>query len=115
MIVFDRSGSMLQLDSTGRAKIEVARDAVSLFVQLIRSGVGNRLGLVSFSTTASSPINFSIANVDAPSKQAFIGSAPFASGIVCSFVPGGLPALERSSTMPASSFPPPEPIRVPYC
>ena len=37
--------------------ILTARDALSLFVQLVRAGVGNRLGLVSFSTSASSFIN----------------------------------------------------------
>lgn len=50
VIVFDHSGSMSELDPTGRTKIVVAQDAVSLFVQLIRPGAGNRVGLVSFSS-----------------------------------------------------------------
>src|SRR5574341_278592 len=40
---------------SGQTKIEEARAAASLFVQLVRAGTGNRVGLVSFSTTASSP------------------------------------------------------------
>src|SRR5207244_1027116 len=52
IVVFDRSGSMSELDGTGRTKLEAAKDALSLFVQLVKSGVGNRTGLVSFSTTA---------------------------------------------------------------
>ena len=38
MVVFDRSGSMNMNDGTGRKKIDAARDAVSLFVQLVRAG-----------------------------------------------------------------------------
>jgi hypothetical protein len=64
VIVFDHSGSMSELDPTGRTKIVVAQDAVSLFVQLIRPGAGNRVGLVSFSTTATMPkIDFPIVSV----------------------------------------------------
>ena len=44
MLVFDRSGSMSMDDGTGRPKIDAARDAVSLFVQLVRAGTGNRAG-----------------------------------------------------------------------
>ncbi len=41
----------------GRSKMEVARDAVSLFVQLVRADAGNRVGLVSFSTATNSPVD----------------------------------------------------------
>lgn len=89
MLVFDRSGSMSMDDGTGRTKIEVARDAVSLFVQLVRAGTGNRAGLVSFSTTASSPVDFGIANVTPVTKTTLIGPAPFSTGIVGGLTPGG--------------------------
>ena len=87
MIVFDRSGSMSLDAGTGKTKIEEARDAASLFVQLVRAATGNRVGLVSFSTTANTP--FAIADVTAPNKQTLVGPAPFTGGIVGGLVPGG--------------------------
>jgi hypothetical protein len=89
MVVFDRSGSMSELDSTGRSKIEVARDAVSLFIQLVRAGVGNRVGLVSFSTTASSPVDLALTALTTTTKQTLIGNSPFAAGKVGALVPFG--------------------------
>lgn len=89
MIVFDRSGSMSQDDGAGRTKITVARDAASLFVQLARSTVGNMLGLVSFSSSASSPIDFDLVGVTTPNKNTLIGPAPYAGGIVGGLSPGG--------------------------
>lgn len=93
MIVFDRSGSMVELDTTKRSKIEVARDAVSLFVQLIRPSTGNRVGLVSFSTTASNPIDFPLTNVDIGVKQNLIGLAPFSGGQVGKLTPNGMTSI----------------------
>src|SRR5439155_7984571 len=79
MLVFDRSGSMSLAGASGRPKIDEARDAASLFVQLVRSGTGNRVGLVSFSTTATSPVDHALSNVN---KLALIGPPPFTSGKV---------------------------------
>ncbi len=89
MIVFDRSGSMSQDDGAGRSKIAAARDAASLFVQLARSSVGNMLGLVSFSSTASSPADFGLVGVTSGNKNTLIGAAPYAGGIVGGLSPGG--------------------------
>jgi len=89
MIVFDRSGSMSEDDGTGRTKIEVARDAASLFVQLVRSSIGNMVGLVSFSSSANSPVDFNLVGVTTPNKNALIGTAPFAGGVVGGLSPGG--------------------------
>src|SRR5207245_8905703 len=89
MLVFDRSGSMSLPGTSGLTKIEEARAAASLFVELIRAGTGNRVGLVSFSTTASSPVDFALADVTAGSKNTLIGPAPFTSGIVGGLPPGG--------------------------
>jgi hypothetical protein len=75
MLVVDRSGSMQEGDGTGRLKLEAAKDAVSLFVQLVQAGTGNRVGLVSFSTAAGPP-TFNIANVTGANKTSLIGSAP---------------------------------------
>ena len=89
MLVFDRSGSMSLPGTSGLTKIEEARAAASLFVQLVRAGTGNRVGLVSFSTTASSPVDFPLANVTAGSKNTLIGPSPFTGGIVGGLAPGG--------------------------
>jgi trypsin-like peptidase/VWA domain-containing protein len=89
MLVFDRSGSMSLPGTSGLTKIEEARAAASLFVQLVRAATGNRVGLVSFSTTASSPVDFALGPVTAPNKTSLIGPAPFTSGIIGGLTPGG--------------------------
>lgn len=87
MIVFDRSGSMSMDAGTGRTKMVEAQDAASLFVQLVRTG--NRLGLVSFSTGVSDPLDHSLANVDAANKLALIGPSPFTGGKIGDLMSGG--------------------------
>jgi Trypsin-like peptidase domain/von Willebrand factor type A domain len=89
MVVFDRSGSMTLDDGAGRMRIETARDALSLFVQLVRAGVGNRLGLVSFSTSASSPVDFAVSDLTAAAKDTLIGPAPYTTGKLLGLNPGG--------------------------
>lgn len=89
MLVFDRSGSMSMDDGTGRAKIDVARDALSLFVQLVKASVGNRVGLVSFSTTASSPVDFALTDVTPANKTALVGPPPYTGGKLPGLTPGG--------------------------
>jgi hypothetical protein len=89
MLVFDRSGSMSLPGASGRSKIEEARDAASLFVQLIRSATGNRLGLVSFSTKATDPVDFALAGVTSGSKTTLIGPAPYSGGLIGGLAPGG--------------------------
>jgi hypothetical protein len=105
MLVFDRSGSMAMDDGTGRSKIEAARDAVSLFVQLVRAGTGNRVGLVSFSTAASSPVDFAIAGVTAATKAALIGPPPFSGGIVGGLIPGGATTIGGGLAAARAQFP----------
>jgi Trypsin-like peptidase domain/von Willebrand factor type A domain len=89
MLVFDRSGSMSLPGTSGQTKIEEARAAASLFVQLVRAGTGNRVGMVSFSTTASSPIDFGLNDVTAPNKNTLIGPSPFTAGKIGALLPGG--------------------------
>ncbi|MFM0222019.1 trypsin-like peptidase domain-containing protein [Paraburkholderia dipogonis] len=93
MLVFDRSGSMSLDDGTGRPKIDAARDALSLFVQLVRSNTGNRLGLVSFSTSASSPVDFAINDVTPASKNALIGPPPYIGGKLPALIPDGMTSI----------------------
>ncbi|MFI5103612.1 MAG: trypsin-like peptidase domain-containing protein, partial [Terriglobales bacterium] len=89
MIVLDRSGSMSINGGSGRPKIVEARDAASLFVQLVRAGTGNNVGMVSFSTTASSPVDFALAAVTAANKTALIGLPPYAGGKIGAVSPSG--------------------------
>lgn len=105
MLVFDRSGSMAMDDGTGRSKIEAARDAVSLFVQLVRAGTGNRAGLVSFSTAASSPADFAIAGVTAATKTTLIGPPPFSGGIVGGLTPSGATTIGGGLEAAQAQFP----------
>jgi hypothetical protein len=106
MLVVDRSGSMKEDDGTGRQKIDAAKDAVSLFVQLVQSGTGNRAGLVSFSTNAGSP-TFNIALVTDPNKTALIGGPPFASGLVGSLTFGGATSIGDGLDAARAQFPTP--------
>jgi len=92
MLVFDKSGSMSLPAGTGKSKIAEAKDAASLFVQLIRSGAGHRIGLVSFSTNAPVPptaADFAVTAVNAASKNSLVGLPPFSSGIVGGLAAGG--------------------------
>jgi hypothetical protein len=107
MLVFDRSGSMSLDDGTGRTKIDAARDAVSLFVHLVRRGVGNRLGLVSFSTTASAPVDFDIAPETDATQATLIGPPPFSSGKVGALAPGGATSIGEGLDAARLQFPGP--------
>ncbi len=87
MLVIDRSGSMSGSAGTGQTKIEEAREAASLFVQLVQSNVGHRVGLASFSTAAS--IDEPIGNLTPGKKNQLIGPAPYSGGAVGGIAPGG--------------------------
>jgi hypothetical protein len=91
MVLLDRSGSMSAPGASGRPKIDEARDALSLFVQLVRSGTGNRVGLASFSTTAH--VDAWLALVSDAAKAALVGPPPFAGGIAGTLVPDGTTSI----------------------
>jgi hypothetical protein len=105
MLVFDRSGSMSLPGTSGASKIEEARAAASLFVQLVRAGTGNRVGLVSFSTTANSPVDFALADVTAANKKTLIGPAPFTAGIIGGITPGGSTTIGGGLNAPYAQLP----------
>lgn len=87
MIVFDRSGSMASpAPPVGRTKLQEAQDAASLFVQLVREGAGDRLGMVTFSSTADLPTS---PGPVAAKKTELVGSAPFTTGDVGAIAAGG--------------------------
>ena len=113
MLVFDRSGSMSLPGTSGASKIEEARAAASLFVQLVRAATGNRVGLVSFSTTASSPVDFPLTAVTAGSKNTLIGPSPFTGGIIGGLLPGGSTSIGGGLNAAYAQLPPggPNPLR----
>jgi hypothetical protein len=91
MLVFDRSGSMSgSAPPSGRSKLEEAQDAASLFVQLVREGAGDRLGLVTFSSSAGLDRPLGAA---ATAKAQLVGPAPFTTGQIGAITPGGLTSI----------------------
>jgi hypothetical protein len=105
MMVLDRSGSMAMDAGTGHTKIQEARDAASLFVQLIRSGAGDRIGLASFSTTAS--LDEALGLVDAVKKNALVGGTPFGGGKVGALTPDGVTTIGGGLQTANGQFPAP--------
>jgi von Willebrand factor type A domain/Trypsin-like peptidase domain len=86
-VVFDRSGSMSSTaPPVGRTKLEEAQDAAALFVQLVRIGQGDRLGLVTFSSSAT--INTPMDSAAAV-KPVLIGPAPYTTGQIGNIAAGG--------------------------
>jgi hypothetical protein len=108
MLVFDRSGSMSLDDGTGRPKMEAARDAVSLFVQLVRADTGNRVGLVSFSTTANSPPDFELADVTGAAKTDLVGPPPFIGGLIGDLEANGMTTIGGGLDVARLEFPDPD-------
>jgi hypothetical protein len=95
MIVVDRSGSM-SLPGTsgmGRTKMDEAKDAASLFVQLVRLNAGDQIGMVSFSTSATHPPETPPGNVNPGRKQQLVGSAPYTGGTIGALAPGGFTSI----------------------
>jgi hypothetical protein len=91
MIVFDRSGSMgSSAPPIGRTKLQEAQDAAALFVQLVREGAGDRLGMVTFSSTAAVPTTIGPA---ATKKPELVGPPPFTTGDVGAIGAGGATSI----------------------
>jgi hypothetical protein len=102
-IVFDRSGSMAAAaPPVGRSKLQEAQDAASLFVQLVREGAGDQLGLVTFSSTASLPVPPGTA---AATKPILTGPPPFTSGQIGAITAGGATSLGAGVGTALISFP----------
>ena len=90
MIVFDRSGSMsLPGLSGGLTKLQEAKQAASLFVELLQTSAGHRAGLISFSTTPSIPLDFELGDVNLPNQITMVGPPPHNGGIIGGLVAGG--------------------------
>jgi hypothetical protein len=91
MVVFDRSGSMASTaPPVGRTKLDEAQDAAALFIQLVREGQGDRLGLVTFSAQAALDAGLAPA---ATAKPALVGPPPFTTGKVGAIAAGGTTSM----------------------
>ena len=91
MVVFDHSGSMASsAPPIGRSKLAEAQDAAALFVQLVREGAGDRIGLVGFSTTADVVVGPDPAAV---AKPALVGPPPFTTGHIGNLIAGGATSI----------------------
>jgi hypothetical protein len=91
MVVFDHSGSMASsAPPAGRSKLAEAQDAAALFVELVREGQGDRIGLVGFSTNADIVVPPAPA---AAAKPALVGPAPFTGGQIGSITAGGATSI----------------------
>jgi hypothetical protein len=102
-IVFDRSGSMgSAAPPVGRTKLEEAQDAASLFVRLVREGAGDRLGLVTFSSTSSLSVAPGPA---ATTKPILTGPPPFTSGQIGGIAAGGATSIGAGVGTALLSFP----------
>ncbi|MGH9722485.1 MAG: trypsin-like peptidase domain-containing protein [Bryobacteraceae bacterium] len=89
VLVLDRSGSMSLTGLSGQTKIQEAREAAALFIDLLRTDRTHRVGLVTFSTT-SGPPEFTLAPITPANKDVLIGPAPLRNaGIVGGIAPGG--------------------------
>jgi hypothetical protein len=91
VLVFDKSGSMSEITDTGLTKLQEAKNAASLFIQLIRAGGTDQVGLVTFSSSAVAV--FDLADVNAGNKTTLIGPAPFNGGTVGGILAGGTTSI----------------------
>ena len=108
MFVFDRSGSMSELTAAGRTKMDEAHDAAALFISLLRENMGDQVGLVSFSTAASAPVDLPLSSVNDATKTTLIGAmAPFTGGLVGALSPGGATSIGGGLQAARNQFPAP--------
>jgi hypothetical protein len=88
VLVFDRSGSMSQMTGTGLTKLQEAKNAAALFVELARTEGSDQIGLVTFSSNSDAP--FDLNDVNTGNKNTLIGSTtPFTGGLIGGISAGG--------------------------
>ncbi|KAE9377241.1 hypothetical protein N431DRAFT_436498 [Stipitochalara longipes BDJ] len=80
-IVFDRSGSMSLPVTGGGDRLDAAKTAADLFANLLETGSNHKLGMVSFSTSASNPPDMPLTDVS--------GAPSALSAALSSIVPSG--------------------------
>lgn len=93
VLVMDRSGSMDGPTSAGSTitKLDDAKESAELFVELVRAGGGDRIGLVSFSTSAGPPQS-TLGAVTAAKKIELRGT-PSTPGVIDDLVADGLTSI----------------------
>jgi hypothetical protein len=107
MLVIDRSGSMSGPGLVpGQTKMTEAREAASLFVQLLRLNAGDRLGLVSFSTAATAPPDSPLGNVNPGKKNQLVGPSPYTGGVVGGLAPGGATSIGDGLSVASTALAP---------
>jgi V8-like Glu-specific endopeptidase len=111
VLVLDRSGSMSLPGFSGATKIEEARAAAALFLDLLRTDKTHRAGLLTFSTTAASgpPEFFSLAPVNEANKTTLIGPPPRNTGIVGGIGTGGNTTIGGGLRAGQTQLPSPSP------
>jgi hypothetical protein len=108
VVVLDRSGSMSLPGRSGAPKLTEARQAAALFVSLLTTAGGNRVGLVSFSTTATPDRNLS--NVNPGTKGALVGPIPPATaGLIGGLTANGMTTIGGGLQAAVGYFPVPTP------
>src|SRR5262249_36548766 len=91
----------------GQTKLKEAKDAASLFVQLIRTGAGDKVGVDSFSTSATNPADAAPADVNNLNKKNLVGNAPYTSGVIGNLNAGGNTSIGDGLKVAKNAFPAP--------
>lgn len=110
MVVLDRSGSMSMTSgaTAGLTKIEEARRAAALFLDLLRTNAGHRAGVVSFSTTPS--LDAGLAAHTPAREGTLIGPPPgHSGGVVGAIAPGGMTTIGGGLRTAQQQLPTPGP------
>lgn len=110
VLVLDRSGSMSLSGLSGASKMDEAQAAAALFIDLLRTDQTHRAGLVTFSTTASTPPEFALSAVSETNKTTLIGPPPDRDdGIVAGISPGGTTTIGGGLQAGQAMLPAPTP------
>jgi hypothetical protein len=100
MVVFDRSGSMSIPDGgAGLTRLDAAKEAARLFADLLEDGSSHRVGLASFSTSASNPVDLGLTSAGSATAAMNTALTGIAAGGATSIGDG----LQRALTELSSS------------
>lgn len=107
MLVFDRSGSMALAGTSGpgRTKMIEAQEAAAMFVRMVREGAGDRLGLVSFASSATAPVEAAPAAVSNPVKNQIAGAGMAPGGDIGGLAAGGNTSIGDGIDAALGAFP----------
>ena len=105
VLALDRSGSMSALGFRGdKTKIQEAREAAALFIDLLRTDRTHQVGLVTFSSTAT--LNSPLSPITPGAKDTLIGPAPARNaGVIGGIMPGGSTTIGGGLSQAQSALP----------